>query len=78
MATTTQAVPDSTSFDRKLTCPFCCYSFRSDGIGAVYCGPHKVGDEYFPAVRMQSVFDQDAGDSTFGMPNATIKGMPSC
>jgi len=40
---------------RKLRCPFCGHITENGGIGAVYCGPHKVSDIYFPAVRMDEI-----------------------
>lgn len=41
--------------ERTLCCPFCGFVCKSSGIGSVFCGPHKVSDEYFPVVRMHEV-----------------------
>ena len=40
---------------RTMLCSFCGFSATSRGIGAVYCGPHKISDTYFPAIRMTEV-----------------------
>jgi hypothetical protein len=41
---------------RTLQCPFCGHISTSRGIGAVYCGPHKVSDTYFPATQMKELY----------------------
>jgi len=39
---------------RRMVCPFCGYELLTDGIGAMYCGPHDLGNgRYEPAVRMR-------------------------
>ena len=41
---------------RCMRCPFCGHVAMSGGIGAVYCGPHKLDNgEYWPAMRMQEM-----------------------
>jgi len=38
---------------REMVCPFCGHAqWTTRMIGAMFCGPHKVGDEYFPARQM--------------------------
>lgn len=40
---------------RLMACPHCGHTCKSDGIGAVYCGPHGNGQTYHPAVRMEQI-----------------------
>ena len=41
---------------RIMRCPFCGHVTKSGGIGAVYCGPHKLDNgEYWPAQQMHEI-----------------------
>ena len=44
---------------RTMQCPNCGHRCESTGIGAVYCGPHGIGDEphqmFEPARRMEEI-----------------------
>lgn len=47
------------SESRTMICPFCGHESRVSGIGAVYCGPHKLADgSHHPAVRMTEKKDE--------------------
>ena len=43
---------------RLVQCPFCGHRDKVGGIGATYCGPHKVGDKYYKAYRMVEIEQQ--------------------
>lgn len=49
--------------ERVLVCPFCGCEARTRGIGALHCGPHRVGDTYFPARQMRERYGTPSPDA---------------
>lgn len=54
-----EAKMEEAKMDKRLVqCPFCGHRDKVGGIGATYCGPHKVGDKYYKAYRMVEIEQQ--------------------
>ena len=58
---------------RLMACPHCGHTCKSDGIGAVYCGPHGT---YHPAVRMEQI--EPEGHAEDHLDAACLDGTCSC
>lgn len=63
---------------RLMACPHCGHTCKSDGIGAVYCGPHGNGQTYHPAVRMEQIEPEGHAEdhldaATVALENASLQ-----